>query len=168
MDSKCTHCDITRYMYLPHARTHACLRDVVAEEGRRGFQYQYVIATRPDFKFKSQEPRFKHGVPTIATWNERFAADRVYAWDAGRAFASDPFFLFRRELLTTFLTVRGTFEKCQSRAKNIGMGLRNDSTWPRWYFPEGVMVVALRKHGVGVETIYRRHDHMIDRTGCEP
>ena len=76
--------------------------------------------------------------------------------------------LFRRELLTTFLTVRGTFEKCQSRAKNIGMGLRNDSTWPRWYFPEGVMVVALRKHGVGVETIYRRHDHMIDRTGCEP
>ncbi len=68
----------------------------------------------------------------------------------------------------TFLTVRGTFEKCQSRAKNIGMGLRNDSTWPRWYFPEGVMVVALRKHGVGVETIYRRHDHMIDRTGCEP
>ena len=61
-----------------------------------------------------------------------------------------------------------TFEKCQSRAKNIGMGLRNDSTWPRWYFPEGVMVVALRKHGVGVETIYRRHDHMIDRTGCEP
>ena len=104
----------------------------------------------------------------IATWDERFAADRVYAWDAGRAFASDPFFLFRRELLTTFLTVRGTFEKCQSRAKNIGMGLRNDSTWPRWYFPEGVMVVALRKHGVGVETIYRRHDHMIDRTGCEP
>ena len=65
------------------------------------------------------------------------------------------------------ITVRGTFEKCQSRAKNIGMGLRNDSTWPRWYFPEGVMVVALRKHGVGVETIYRRHDHMIDRTGCE-
>ena len=62
---------------------------------------------------------------------------------------------------------RACFEKCQSRAKNIGMGLRNDSTWPRWYFPEGVMVVALRKHGVGVETIYRRHDHMIDRTGCE-
>ena len=111
-----------------------------------------------------------HGFPNSAgePWDGRFAADRVYAWDAGRAFASDPFFLFRRELLTTFLTVRGTFEKCQSRAKNIGMGLRNDSTWPRWYFPEGVMVVALRKHGVGVETIYRRHDHMIDRTGCEP
>ena len=48
------------------------------------------------------------------------------------------------------------------------MGLRNDSTWPRWYYPEGVMVVAMRKHGVGVETIYGRHDHMIDRTGCEP
>ena len=79
----------------------------------------------------------------------------------------------RRPALRRLLVIKpqhlwGTFEKCQSRAKNIGMGLRNDSTWPRWYFPEGVMVVALRKHGVGVETIYRRHDHMIDRAGCEP
>ena len=128
----------------------------------------YLVRLEPRTNYRHARSHCCSRRGLIATWDERFAADRVYAWDAGRAFASDPFFLFRRELLTTFLTVRGTFEKCQSRAKNIGMGLRNDSTWPRWYFPEGVMVVALRKHGVGVETIYRRHDHMIDRTGCEP
>ena len=44
MDRACTHCDITSHMYVPHARTHACLRDVVAEEARRGFRYRYVVA----------------------------------------------------------------------------------------------------------------------------
>mmetsp|Transcript_13961 Transcript_13961/g.41924 ORF Transcript_13961/g.41924 Transcript_13961/m.41924 type:complete len:295 (+) Transcript_13961:223-1107(+) len=161
-DATCTHCYDARYV-IPQTRTHACLRDVAAEETRRGRPYRYVASFRPDYVMPP--------LPPFPLWPTFLGNERVYVCAAGdedgSRFAKDYFFLLDRRLLPVFLTVLGTFQECQSRAANVRLGLPDADRWPWWFASEGIVYKAFAKHRVGVGEAWGAEGcGALERGGC--